>query len=66
MLDSAIGGKKDDRGFATAADLKFPSFDHAEGDPVQDDIQILQSHKVIIIEGNYVLLGCLPFNQKAD
>ena len=35
----------------------MPSFDHAVGDPVEEDVHILQEHKVVFIEGNYVLLG---------
>ncbi|XP_010522764.1 PREDICTED: putative uridine kinase C227.14 isoform X2 [Tarenaya hassleriana] len=33
-----------------------PSFDHGVGDPVEDDIFISLQHKVVIVEGNYVLL----------
>lgn len=38
----------------------LPSFDHAYGDPVEEDVQILPETKVVIIEGNYMLLGELP------
>ncbi|EEF41398.1 putative uridine kinase C227.14 [Ricinus communis] len=34
-----------------------PSFDHGVGDPVEDDIFVSLQHKVIIVEGNYLLLG---------
>lgn len=33
-----------------------PSFDHGVGDPVQDDIFVSLQHKVVIVEGNYLLL----------
>lgn len=34
-----------------------PSFDHAIKDPKQDDIAIRPSHRIVIIEGNYVALN---------
>ncbi|CAA0828051.1 F-box/LRR-repeat protein 17 [Striga hermonthica] len=33
-----------------------PSFDHGLGDPVEDDIFVSLQHKVVIVEGNYLLL----------
>ncbi|WCJ21626.1 P-loop containing nucleoside triphosphate hydrolases superfamily protein [Euphorbia peplus] len=33
-----------------------PSFDHGVGDPIEDDIFISVQHKVVIVEGNYLLL----------
>ncbi|KAI9071935.1 hypothetical protein K1719_037641 [Acacia pycnantha] len=33
-----------------------PSFDHGLGDPVEDDIFVSFQHKVVIVEGNYLLL----------
>ncbi|XP_050945864.1 putative uridine kinase C227.14 isoform X1 [Cucumis melo] len=33
-----------------------PSFDHGVGDPVEDDIFVGLQHKVVIVEGNYLLL----------
>ncbi|KAG9451708.1 hypothetical protein H6P81_004612 [Aristolochia fimbriata] len=33
-----------------------PSFDHGVGDPVEDNIFISLQHKVVIVEGNYVLM----------
>lgn len=35
----------------------LPSFDHAYGDPIEEDVQILPETKLVIIEGNYLLLG---------
>ncbi|KAF3662517.1 putative E3 ubiquitin-protein ligase RGLG1-like isoform X1 [Capsicum annuum] len=34
-----------------------PSFDHGVGDPVEDDIFVNLQHKIVIVEGNYLLLG---------
>ncbi|KAL8150290.1 hypothetical protein V2J09_020098 [Rumex salicifolius] len=33
-----------------------PSFDHGGGDPVEDDIFVSLQHKIVIVEGNYLLL----------
>ncbi|MFS7992293.1 hypothetical protein Hanom_Chr12g01080611 [Helianthus anomalus] len=33
-----------------------PSFDHAVGDPIEDNIFINVQHKVVIVEGNYLFL----------
>ncbi|XP_010481475.1 PREDICTED: putative uridine kinase C227.14 isoform X1 [Camelina sativa] len=33
-----------------------PSFDHGVGDPVEEDIFVSLQHKVVIVEGNYILL----------
>ena len=35
----------------------FPSFDHAVGDPKEAEIHIEPHHRVVLIEGNYLLLG---------
>ncbi|XP_022758330.1 putative uridine kinase C227.14 isoform X2 [Durio zibethinus] len=32
-----------------------PSFDHGIGDPIEDDIFVSLQHKVVIVEGNYLL-----------
>ncbi|KAL5702101.1 hypothetical protein ACHQM5_027360 [Ranunculus cassubicifolius] len=34
----------------------MPSFDHGVGDPVEEDIFVSLQHKVVIVEGNYLLL----------
>lgn len=34
----------------------FPSFDHAVGDPIENDIKINKNIKIIIVEGNYLYL----------
>uniref|UniRef100_A0ACD5YKH3 Uncharacterized protein n=1 Tax=Avena sativa TaxID=4498 RepID=A0ACD5YKH3_AVESA len=33
-----------------------PSFDHGVGDPVENDIFVKPEHKIVIVEGNYLLL----------
>ncbi|GAB5586734.1 hypothetical protein Unana1_01634 [Umbelopsis nana] len=37
--------------------VKAPSFDHAKGDPVIDDIEIYPHHRIIIMEGIYLQLN---------
>ena len=44
-------------------DLWMPSFDHAKQDPVPLDIRVPATARVVIIEGNYVLLDHHPWNQ---
>lgn len=40
----------------TASPILAPSFDHAVKDPKEDDIAVLPTHRVVVIEGNYVAL----------
>lgn len=35
----------------------MPSFDHGVGDPVDGDIEVTPVHRVVLAEGNYLLLG---------
>ncbi len=42
---------------------KFPSFDHGVGDPVEEDITVTTHHKVVLVEGNYLLLDIEPWKQ---
>lgn len=43
---------------------RFPSFDHGTGDPVEEDVRLLKGHhRVVIVEGNYLLLDDEPWNQ---
>jgi pantothenate kinase len=44
-------------------DLWMPSFDHAKQDPVPLDICVPATARVVIIEGNYVLLDQQPWCQ---
>ncbi|MCO5580718.1 hypothetical protein L7F22_034588 [Adiantum nelumboides] len=36
--------------------VQAPSFDHGVGDPKENDIIVTCSHRVVIVEGNYLLL----------
>ncbi|GAB4830467.1 hypothetical protein Ancab_020180 [Ancistrocladus abbreviatus] len=40
-----------------------PSFDHGIGDPFEDDIFVMLQHKVVIVEGNYLLLEEAVWNE---
>jgi pantothenate kinase len=40
----------------TPTPTMVPAFDHEVHDPEEDAITILPSHKVILVEGNYLLL----------
>ncbi|SPN97470.1 probable kinase-related protein [Cephalotrichum gorgonifer] len=42
-----------------------PSFDHAVKDPKENDIPILQTHKVVVVEGNYTALAKPPWSSAA-
>jgi len=46
-------------------EAKAPSFDHTVGDPIEDDIIISKHHKIIIAEGNYLLLDKDPWRDIA-
>ncbi|KAI5360128.1 Putative phosphoribulokinase/uridine kinase, P-loop containing nucleoside triphosphate hydrolase [Septoria linicola] len=46
--------------------LTLPGFDHAAKDPVEDGISVASSDKVVLLEGNYVLLGEEPWDQIAE
>ncbi|KAL4535108.1 hypothetical protein Ndes2526B_g06019 [Nannochloris sp. 'desiccata'] len=49
--------------FGVGKTLSAPSFDHGVGDPKPDAITILPQHKIVISEGNYLLLNLEPWNQ---
>ncbi|KAH8589152.1 phosphoribulokinase/uridine kinase [Bisporella sp. PMI_857] len=40
-----------------------PTFDHAKKDPVEQDLYIPSSQRVILLEGNYLLLNESPWSQ---
>lgn len=42
--------------------LYAPSFDHAAKDPVEDDIYISSAQRVVILEGNYLLMDEWPWD----
>lgn len=37
--------------------LSAPAFNHGVGDPVEGGIKVLPKHKIVVSEGNYLLLG---------
>ena len=39
------------------AAVAVPSFAHGVGDPVPNDIRVVGRHQVLLVEGNYLLLG---------
>lgn len=49
----------------SSTDLHAPSFDHAVKDPVDDDIAIPASCRVIFFEGNYLSLNKEPWSLAA-
>ena len=51
--DSLIGNRPKQ----IAGEGHFPSFDHAVGDPKEAEIHIKPQHRIVLIEGNYLLLG---------
>lgn len=48
-----------------ATALYAPSFDHAVKDPVDDDIALPATNRVIFFEGNYLSLNKEPWNEVA-
>lgn len=48
------------------ATMYCPAYDRALHNPVEDSIVIENKHKIIIIEGNYLLLDTCPWNELAD
>jgi pantothenate kinase len=46
--------------------IKAPSFDHALKDPTPESIHILASHRIVIIEGLYVLLTENSWKEATD
>ena len=42
--------------------LYAPSFDHANKDPVDDDISISPTIRIVIFEGNYLSLNKSPWH----
>lgn len=45
----------------TQGEVTLPSFDHGVGDPVADAITIIPQNKIILVEGNYLLLDLPPW-----
>ncbi|KAI1331811.1 P-loop containing nucleoside triphosphate hydrolase protein [Xylariaceae sp. FL0255] len=49
----------------TSKTIFAPSFDHAVKDPKENDIAILPSHRIVVFEGNYVVLDKEPWRAAA-
>jgi pantothenate kinase len=49
--------------FESGRPLFAPSFDHGVGDPKPGAIKVLPQHKIVISEGNYLLLDVDPWCQ---
>ena len=47
-------------------ELSAPSFSHAEKDPVPNDINISQSHTIVLIEGLYCCLNLEPWRRATE
>ena len=45
------------------AALAFPSFDHAAGDPVPDDVRVAPGTRLVLVEGLYLFLEQQPWAQ---
>ncbi|WBW72658.1 uridine kinase Yfh7 [Schizosaccharomyces osmophilus] len=50
----------------TDCELFAPSFDHSVGAPIPNDIHILPKHRIIVFEGNYLLLNKHPWSLAAN
>ena len=50
---------------ASSKTLHAPSFDHAVKDPVQDDVPIEPTTRILVFEGNYLSLGREPWSTAA-
>lgn len=48
---AAVAGSCSDPGVAV------PTFEHGVGDPVPDSVIVMPHHKIVLMEGNYLLLG---------
>ncbi|KAI1178689.1 P-loop containing nucleoside triphosphate hydrolase protein [Nemania sp. FL0916] len=51
---------------ASSTAIFAPSFDHAVKDPKADDIAIHPGHRIVVFEGNYVVLDKHPWREAAD
>jgi pantothenate kinase len=43
-----------------------PSFDHAVGDPLENDVKIDQKHRIVLVEGNYLYLDLAEWKPIAN
>ncbi|KAI1118459.1 P-loop containing nucleoside triphosphate hydrolase protein [Nemania sp. NC0429] len=49
----------------SSATIFAPSFDHAVKDPKENDIVIRPAHRIVVFEGNYVVLDKEPWREAA-
>lgn len=45
------------------AEGAFPSFDHHTADPIENDIQLTLQDRIVLVEGNYLLLNAAPWSR---
>ncbi len=45
--------------------VRAPSVDHAVRDPIEADVAVAPAHRVVVVEGNYVLLDREPWREAA-
>ncbi|KAG8461847.1 hypothetical protein KFE25_013866 [Diacronema lutheri] len=48
-----------------AGEGAWPSFDHAVGDPIEDELRLDRSHLIVLVEGSYLLLDEAPWSDAA-
>ncbi|KAI0182371.1 P-loop containing nucleoside triphosphate hydrolase protein [Xylaria flabelliformis] len=51
---------------ASSSTIFAPSFDHAVKDPKENDIAIQPGHRIVVFEGNYVVLDKQPWSEAAE
>lgn len=51
--------------FASSTTILAPAFDHAIKDPTPDAISIAPSHRIVVLEGNYLCLNRKPWSDAA-
>lgn len=47
-------------GSGAGTGILVPTFAHGVGDPVAGGVTVMPHHKIVLIEGNYLLLGDCP------
>lgn len=62
---SLVRALREPVGAENTATLYAPSFDHAVKDPVEDDVPIPATARVIFFEGNYLSLNKEPWDEAA-
>ncbi|KAI8946972.1 P-loop containing nucleoside triphosphate hydrolase protein [Xylaria longipes] len=50
---------------ASSSTIFAPSFDHAVKDPKENDIAVQPGHRIVVFEGNYVVLDKEPWREAA-